>query len=198
MKESAYEAAKRSLFIEADAVWLAHDTIKSPAFAKAVDILASVPRIMTTASGSSGIAAKKFAHSLCCIERGAMFMPPCEAVHGGLGGLKAEDAMIMVSRGGKTAELLPLIDVCKKKGAKLIAITENMSSPLALAADVILPLNLIKECDTDNTMATASYVQTIAIFDALLCALIEETGYTKEQFALIHPGGAVGARLNKN
>lgn len=198
MKTSALEAAKLSLEIEAQAVLLAADTINSPAFAQAVDILASVSRIMTAASGSSGIAAKKFAHSLCCIERGAMFMPPCEAVHGGLGGLKTEDAMVMVSRGGKTAELLPLIDVCKKKGAKLIAVTENMSSPLAEAADVILPLKLIKECDRDNTMATASYVQTIAIFDALLCALIEETNYTKEQFGLIHPGGAVGARLNKN
>jgi len=197
MEERSLEAARRSLHIERDAIWLATRCINSPAFAKAVDILASVPRIMTTASGSSGIAAKKFAHSLCCIERGAMFMPPCEAVHGGLGGLKPEDAMVMVSRGGKTVELLPLIDVCKKKGAKLIAITENMDSPLAKAADVILPLDLIKEADKDNVMATASYIQTIAIFDALLCALIEETGYTKEQFGLIHPGGAVGALLNK-
>ncbi len=197
MEERSLEAARRSLHIERDSIWLATRCINSPAFAKAVDILASVPRIMTTASGSSGIAAKKFAHSLCCIERGAMFMPPCEAVHGGLGGLKPEDAMVMVSRGGKTAELLPLIDVCKKKGAKLIALTENMDSPLAKAADVILPLDLIKEADKDNVMATASYIQTIAIFDALLCALIEETNYTKEQFGLIHPGGAVGALLNK-
>lgn len=197
MKRKALKAAQTSLSIEKETFDLIAETIGSEAFEKAVDILAKVPRIMTTASGSSGIAAKKFAHSLCCIERGAMFMPPCEAVHGGLGGLKKEDAMVMVSRGGKTVELLPLIDVCKKKGAKLIAITENMNSPLAKAADVILPLKLKTEADRDNVMATASFVQTIAIFDALLCALIEETNYTKEQFALIHPGGAVGERLNK-
>lgn len=197
MKKKSLKAAQISLSVEKEAVELIGEMINTPAFAQAVDILAKVPRIMTTASGSSGIAAKKFAHSLCCIERGAMFMPPCEAVHGGLGGLKKEDAMVMVSRGGKTVELLPLIDVCKKKGAKLIAITENMNSPLAKAADVILPLKLKREADKDNVMATASFVQTIAIFDALLCALIEETNYTKEQFALIHPGGAVGERLNK-
>ena len=196
MDKKSLNAALFSVRRETEAVAAAEELVSSPAFEEAVEILKTVPRIMTCASGSSGIAAKKFAHSLCCIERGAMFMPPCEAVHGGLGGLKPEDAMVMVSRGGKTAELLPIIDVCKVKGAKLIAVTENLDSPLAKAADVVLKMNPGAESDHDNTMATASYVQTIAIFDALLCALIEETGYTKEQLALIHPGGAVGARLN--
>jgi len=196
MDKKSLEAALFSVRRETEAVAEVLNIVNTEEFAQAVEILKTVPRIMTCASGSSGVAAKKFAHSLCCIERGAMFMPPCEAVHGGLGGLKPEDAMIMVSRGGKTAELLPIIDVCKKKGAKLIAVTEKLESPLAQAADVILKMNPGVECDHDNTMATASYVQTIAIFDALLCALIEETGYTKEQFGLIHPGGAVGARLN--
>ena len=124
-------------------------------------------------------------------------MSPSEAVHGGLGGIKREDAMVMVSRGGKTAELLPIIDVCLKKGVKLIAVTENYDSPLAKAADVVLPLKLKDEADPLNAMATSSFIQTIGIFDALLCALIEETDYTASMFALIHPGGAVGERLNK-
>ena len=196
MDAKSLNAALFSVRREAEVVAAVEELVNSSEFAQAVDILKSVPRIMTCASGSSGIAAKKFAHSLCCIERGAMFMPPCEAVHGGLGGLKQPDAMVMVSRGGKTAELLPIIDVCVKKGAALIAVTENLESPLAKAATVVLKMNCGRECDHDNTMATASYVNTIAIFDALLCALIEETGYTKEQFGLIHPGGAVGARLN--
>ncbi len=123
-------------------------------------------------------------------------MPPCEAVHGGLGGLKAEDVMIMVSRGGKTVELLPIIQVCNKKGAMLIAVTENMESPLAKAADIVLALRIEKESDKLGVMATSSFIATIALFDALLCALIEETGFTSEQFGLIHPGGAVGELLN--
>ncbi len=103
----------------------------------------------------------------------------------------------MVSRGGKTAELLPIIDVCNKKGAILIAVTENLSSPLAEKAQVVIPLKIEKESDKYNVMATASFVATIAIFDALLVAIMEETNYRLEQFSLIHPGGAVGKLLNK-
>lgn len=197
MKELALKEALSSLKIEAEALAAIEKYMDWEAFGKAVDALANCPRIMTCASGSSGIAAKKFAHSLCCIERGAMFMPPCEAVHGGLGGLKKEDVMVMVSRGGKTAELLPIISVCNKKGATLIAVTENMEGTLAKCADIILPLKIERESDKYNYMATSSYVATIAIFDALLAALMEETDYKREMFGLIHPGGAVGEMLNK-
>lgn len=197
MKSASLDEGLKSLDIERDAISLVRKHLDRGAFARAVDILATVPRIMTCASGSSGIAARKFAHSLCCIERGAMFMSPSEAVHGGLGGLKKEDAMVMVSRGGKTAELLPVIDVCKKKGAALIAVTENLKSPLAMSADVVLPLHVERESDKYNFMATSSFVATIALFDALLAALIEETGFTRDMFGLIHPGGAVGETLNK-
>lgn len=197
MKEQSYEAALASIEIETQAVKTALSAIPRQDFARAVDILASCPRIMTCASGSSGIAAKKLAHSLCCIERGAQFMPPCEAVHGGLGGLKKEDALVMVSRGGRTVELLPIIEVCVKKGASLIAVTENLSSPLAAAATVILPLKIEREADPLGLMATGSFMATLAIFDALLSALITETGFTAEMFGLIHPGGAVGEKLNK-
>jgi D-arabinose 5-phosphate isomerase GutQ len=197
MKPESLQQARQSLAIERDEIQRVLDGLDPVAFGRAVDVLARVPRIMTCASGSSGIAAKKFAHSLCCIERGAMFMPPCEAVHGGLGGLKREDALVMVSRGGKTAELLPVIDVCRKKGATLIAVTENLASPLAQAADIVLALRIGRESDKYTFMATSSFVATIAIFDALLAALIEETDYTREMFGLIHPGGAVGDMLKK-
>jgi D-arabinose 5-phosphate isomerase GutQ len=160
--------------------------------------LCTCNKIITCASGTSGIAAKKMAHSLCCVERDAFFMSPAAAVHGGLGGLKKDDAMIMVSRGGGTVELFPIIDVCKKKGATLIAITENLDSHLAKSADIVLPLKIERESDKYNVMATASFVATIALFDAMLVAIIEETNYQLEQFGLIHPGGAVGALLNKD
>ena len=161
-------------------------------------MLASCGRIATCASGHSGIAARKFAHSLCCIERGAVFVPPCEAVHGGLGTLNNGDVMVMVSRGGKTAELMPILDVIKKRSVRLISITEKSDSPLAQAADIVLPLIIDRESDPLNIMATSSFFATVALFDALLAALITETGYTKEQFGVIHPGGAVGADLNRH
>ena len=197
MEQKSFEAAIKSLKIEAEAINDIPGYIDKEAFGKAVDVLAHCGRIMTCASGSSGIAAKKFAHSLCCIERGAQFMPPCEAAHGGLGALKRGDCIVIVSRGGKTSELLPVMNAAKSRCAALIAVTENMESPLAKCADIILPLKISRESDKFNYMATASYVATIAIFDALICALMEETGYRREMFAEIHPGGAVGAMLEK-
>lgn len=195
MKADSQKRAELSLSIEQEAVANMLPSIQSESFAKAVDILASAKRVMTCASGTSGAAAKKLAHSLCCIEIGAMFMPPCEAVHGGLGALGEGDVLVVISRGGKTTELLPIITACPKRKASLIAVTENMDSPLAQAADVTLPLYIKEESDRYNMMATASFVATIALCDSLLVALMEETGYQREQFAPIHPGGAVGAML---
>jgi D-arabinose 5-phosphate isomerase GutQ len=197
MKDSLKLAAVQSLKTEGKAVLDILDYMDWNEFQRAVLALSNCDRIMTCASGSSGIAAKKFAHSLCCIERGAMFMSPSEAVHGGLGGLKEQDVMVMVSRGGKTVELLPIIDVCVKKKATLIAVTENEDSPLAKNADIVLKLKIEKESDPCNIMATSSFIATIGLFDALLAAIMEETSYKIEQFALIHPGGAVGEKLNK-
>jgi D-arabinose 5-phosphate isomerase GutQ len=196
MKEYSLELARKSLQIESKAIADIESYIDIENFAKAVDLLSACPKIITCASGSSGIAAKKFSHSLCCIERNAQFLSPAEALHGGMGCIKKGDAVVMVSRGGKTAELLPIIDVCNKKEALLIAVTENLSSPLAEKAQVVVQLKVEKESDKYNVMATASFIATVAIFDAMLVAIMEETGYKLEQFSLIHPGGAVGKRLN--
>ncbi len=197
MKKNLIALAIKSLEIESKAISDIIEYLDVESFYKAVDILSNCPKIITCASGSSGIAAKKFAHSLCCIERNAQFLSPAEAVHGGLGCVKKGDAVVMVSRGGKTSELLPIIDVCNKKGAILIGITENLTSPLAEKSQVVVPMKIERESDKLNIMATTSFVVTVAIFDAMLTAIMEETGYQLEQFALIHPGGAVGKKLNE-
>jgi D-arabinose 5-phosphate isomerase GutQ len=111
--------------------------------------------------------------------------------------MKKGDAVVMVSRGGKTAELLPIIDVCNQKEVILIGITENMDSPLARQSQIVIPMRIERESDPLNIMATSSFVVTIALFDALVVAIMETTNYQLDQFALIHPGGAVGNRLNK-
>jgi D-arabinose 5-phosphate isomerase GutQ len=197
MKEESYGNALESLSIESAAITNIAGYLDKKAFGDAVDALSACDNVITCASGSSGIAAKKFAHTLCCIERSGYFLSPAEAVHGGLGCVKKNDAVVMVSRGGKTAELLPIISVVKTKGAKLIAVTENLDSPLAKAADILIPMKIERESDPCNVMATASFIATVALFDAMIAAIMEETGYRLEQFALIHPGGAVGERLNK-
>lgn len=198
MKDKSIQLARKSLEIERDAISDIIGYLDMESFGKAVDILSNCPKIITCASGSSGIAAKKFSHSLCCIERNAQFLSPAEALHGGMGCIKKGDAVVMVSRGGKTAELLPIVDVCNKKEAVLIAITENLDSPLAKNAQVVVPLKIERESDKYNVMATASFIATVAIFDAMLVAIMEENGYRLEQFSLIHPGGAVGNRLNQH
>lgn len=196
-RDKILQVAKKSLDIESKAISDILDYLDEESFYKAVEVLSTCPKIITCASGSSGIATKKFSHSLNCIERNAQFMSPALAIHGGLGCVKKGDAVVMVSRGGKTAELLPIIDVCNKKEAILIGLTENLNSPLAEKSQVVVPMKIERESDPLNIMATSSFVITIAIFDALLAAIMEATNYKLEQFALIHPGGAVGNRLNK-
>lgn len=196
-KKKIIEVAKKSICIEREAIADILEYFDEERFYEAVKVLSNCPKIITCASGSSGIAARKFSHSLCCIERNAQFLSPAEAVHGGMGCMKKGDAVVMVSRGGKTAELLPIIDVCNKKEVILIGITENLTSPLAEKSNIVIPIKISKESDKYNVMATSSFIATVAIFDAMLVAVMEETNYQLEQFALIHPGGAVGNRLNK-
>ena len=134
---------------------------------------------------------------MCCIEQPAKFIPPSEAVHGGTGFLQKGDVCLLASRGGKTAELIPILDICRAKGVKVITVTENTESPLAKGADVVLKQHVNRETDKYNCQGTTSSTSLAVIFHILQTILIEETGFKNEQFALIHPGGAVGQRLNK-
>ncbi len=165
-------------------------------FERAVIALANAERIGAAGCGHSGIACQHFTHLMCCVDRPARFIYPSEAVHGGLGYVQKGDVLLWASRGGKTDELIAIVDVAKKKGATIIGVTENVASPLASVSDIILKMTVTKECDKYNCQGTTSFAVTVAIFDALQAAVLEYTGYSNETFALIHPGGAVGKRLN--
>jgi D-arabinose 5-phosphate isomerase GutQ len=197
MKKEALEAARAAYEIEAECIKTMLGYFDDEAFSKAVELLKSAPRIGATGCGHSGIICRHFAHLMCCIERPARFISPAEAVHGATGFLQEGDVCVFASRGGKTKELLPILDICKHKGVKIISVTENMESPLAEAADVVLKQYVNRETDKYNAQGTTSTTALCMIFHALQAALIEETDYKNEQFALIHPGGAVGERLNQ-
>ena len=197
MKKEALLAAKAAYEIEYECIKAMQEYFDDEAFSKAIDLLKNAPRIGATGCGHSGIICQHFAHLMCCIERPARFISPAEAVHGATGFLQEGDVCVFASRGGKTGELLPIIDICKRKGVKIISVTENMESPLALAADVVLKQYVNRETDKYNAQGTTSTTALCMIFHALQAALIEETDYKNEQFALIHPGGAVGERLNQ-
>ena len=196
MMESALNQAFDAFRIEAESLAETAKVLDRDEMRKAVEALAKAERIAAAGCGHSGIACRHFAHLMCCVERPARFLSPAEAVHGGLGCMKKGDVMVLASRGGKTDELMTIIDVCKTKGVTLIGVTENLQSPLATESDIVLAMKVTKECDKYNCQGTTSFAVTSAIFDALQTALVEYTGYQKMDFALIHPGGAVGKRLN--
>ena len=183
--------------IEAECIRNMKDYIDKEQFSKAVELLIGAERIGAAGCGHSGIICQHFAHLMCCIEQPARFISPAEAVHGATGYLQKDDVMVFASRGGKTKELLPILDICKKKGVKIITVTEDLESVLAKEADVVLKQYVNRETDKYNSQGTTSSTELSVIFHALQAAIIEETDYKNEQFALIHPGGAVGERLNK-
>ena len=197
MKKSSWEQAKEAFAIESRAIAAEIERIDRVAFGKAVDIIKKAERIGATGCGHSGIACQHLAHLLCCIEKPARFISPSEAIHGGMGFIQQGDVLIWVSRGGKTEELVPILDIARGKKAVIIGVTENPDSPLAKNSDILLLMTIERETDRYNSQGTTSFCVTNAIFDALQTALIEETDFHNEQFAVIHPGGAVGKRLNK-
>ena len=198
MRKESLEAARAAYRIESECLSEMLNYFDDEAFSKAVELLKNAPRIGASGCGHSGIICQHFAHLMCCIEQPAKFISPAEAVHGGMGFLQKDDVIVFASRGGKTGELLPIMRICKEKGVKIITITENLSSPLAEGADVVLKQYVNRETDKYNAQGTTSSTALCMIFHALQTALIEETDYQNEQFALIHPGGAVGERLNKH
>lgn len=197
MKPETRERALAAFTIESDSILATQKAMDMDAFAKAVDALSKAERIGTAGCGHSGIACMHFAHSMCCVERPARFISPAEAIHGATGYLQEGDVMVWASRGGKTDELFKILEICHVKKVTVIGVTENLSSPLAEMSDIVLPMVVTAETDRYNSQGTSSFTALAAVFDALQTAVIEETGYKNEQFALIHPGGAVGKRLNK-
>lgn len=196
MRKESIEQAKNAYLIEKECIEKMVDFFDEEAYSKAVEYLKNAPRIGATGCGHSGIICQHFAHLMCCIDQPAKFISPAEAVHGGTGYLQSGDVCIFASRGGKTKELLPILDICKAKGVRVITITENTESPLAKGADVVLKQYVNRETDKYNCQGTTSSTSLAVIFHVLQTALIEETDFQNEQFALVHPGGAVGERLN--
>ena len=197
MKKISLESARQVYLIEKECIEKLAEHFDEETYSQVVNLLKNAQRIAATGCGHSGIICQHFAHLMCCIDKPAKFISPAEAVHGGTGFLQKGDVCVFASRGGKTKELLPILDICRTKGVKVITITENSESPLALGADVVLKQYVNRETDKYNCQGTTSSTALAVIFHVLQTALIEETDFKNEQFALVHPGGAVGERLNK-
>jgi D-arabinose 5-phosphate isomerase GutQ len=112
-----------------------------------------------------------------------------------LGVVQSGDVVIAISKGGGTREIIDMLDAFATKKAVLIGVTENTESTLAKRSTIVLKVKVDREPDAFNMLATASTIAVIAVFDAICIALMQYTGYSREKFAVIHPGGAVGERL---
>ena len=190
---------RRTIQEEAAALQKLAQRLDDAAVLKAADaLLACTGKVILSGCGTSGMAAKKIAHTLSCIEIPALYMSPADAVHGDLGVLQKNDVLILISKGGNTTELLPLIPACKTKQALLIGVSENPDSAIACNADIYLEVKVDREPCRFNMLATASTLAVISLFDGLCIAMMQKKGYTRDEFAVIHPHGAVGERLLKH
>jgi len=191
----ALELAREVLSIEAAAVQALSQRIDED-FLHALDIILSCEgRVIVSGMGKSGHVARKIAATMASTGTPAYFVHPAEASHGDLGMVTAEDVFIALSYSGESQELLTIVPMLKRQGAKLISLTGNPRSSLALESDAHLNGAVDKEACPMNLAPTASTTAALALGDALAVALLDAKGFGEADFARSHPGGSLGRRL---
>jgi arabinose-5-phosphate isomerase len=193
--QQALASARRVLDVEAAAVAALSSRLDEQ-FARAVEIVyRCTGRTVVSGMGKSGHVARKIASTLASTGTPAFFLHPAEASHGDLGMITAQDVMVALSNSGESAELLAIVPLVKRRGARLVAITGNASSSLAREADAHLDAGVAEEACPLGLAPTASTTAALALGDALAVALLEARGFGAEDFAQSHPGGTLGRRL---
>jgi arabinose-5-phosphate isomerase len=191
----ALDLARQVLRIEADAVLALVDRIDG-GFMQALRLILNCHgRVIVSGMGKSGHVGRKIASTLASTGTPAFFVHPAEASHGDLGMITRDDVLIALSNSGESAELLAIVPSIKRQGAKLISMTGNAQSSLAIEADVHLDAAVAQEACPLNLAPTASTTAALALGDALAVALLDSRGFGPEDFARSHPGGSLGRRL---
>ena len=186
---SALELARRVLAIEADAVRALIERLDER-FIAALELIAGRSgRVVVSGIGKSGHIARKIASTMASTGTPAYFVHPAEASHGDLGMIETGDVFIAISYSGASDELLDIVPLVKRRGARLIAITGNPQSALAREADVHLDARVAQEACPLNLAPTASTTAALALGDALAVALLEKRGFSSDDFARSHPKG---------
>ena len=189
------ETARRVLKIEAQAI---QDVLArlDTSFGKAVDVLFGCKgRVVVTGMGKSGLIGRKISATLSSTGTPSFFLHPAEALHGDLGMLARGDAMLAVSYGGETEEIVLLLEALKRLEAPLVTLTGKMHSTLAEASDVALDVSVREEACSLNLAPTASTTVAMAVGDALAVSLLERRGFRPDDFAALHPAGRLGKKL---
>jgi len=193
--ERFLELARSVLDIEAEAVRALKSRLGEPFLAAHRLMLATKGRVVVTGMGKSGHIGSKIASTLASTGTPAFFMHPGEASHGDLGMITADDVVVAISYSGESDEIAKILPLIKRRGAKVIAITGRAQSTLATQADVHLDASVEKEACPLDLAPTASTTATLALGDALAMALLDARGFGSDDFAMHHPGGALGRRL---
>jgi len=187
--------ARRVLATEAAAISALSDRLGDD-FLRAIQlVLGCHGRVVVSGIGKSGHIARKIASTLASTGTPAFFVHPAEAVHGDLGMVTRDDVFVALSNSGESAELLAIVPLLKRQGARLIAITGNPDSSLGQHADAHLDAGVDAEACPLGLAPTASTSAALAMGDALALALLDARGFSAEDFARSHPGGALGRRL---
>jgi arabinose-5-phosphate isomerase len=189
------ERGKEVIRIEANAI-LALESKIDENFEAAVDLIfKSTGRVIVTGLGKSGLVARKIVATMNSTGTAAIFLHPSDAVHGDLGMVRSEDVVICLSKSGDTEEIRELIPLFRRIGVKVISMIGNTSSHLARQSDIVLDTSVKEEACPHDLAPTASTTAALVLGDALAVALLDKRGFTKEEFAMFHPGGNLGKRL---
>lgn len=195
MRIDVLKRAKEVLDIESSAIRDLKCRIDAD-FEKAINLILKIKgRIVVSGMGKTGIIAQKFSATLASTGSPSLFLHTAEAIHGDLGKVTSDDAVIIISNSGSTEEIKQLLPLLKKIGAKVIALTGNTRSILAKYSDAVLDVSVKKEACPLGLAPTASTTATLAMADALAICLLELKGFKEKDFAFFHPGGALGRRL---
>ena len=186
---------RRVMQLEREAIGAAEERVGDSFVAAVQLIAASTGRVIVAGVGKSGLIGRKIAATMTSTGTPAMFLHPTESVHGDLGIVSANDVAILISKSGETDELLPLLEQLKRLGVRTVAITAKSESTLARHADVWLDASVREEACPHDLAPTTSTTVTLALGDALAVALLEVKGFRREDFARLHPGGALGKQL---
>lgn len=183
------------LNLESQAIAQAAKLISDSA-ATAVDFMLQCQgRVIVSGMGKMGCIARKATATFCSTGTPAIFLHPAEAAHGDLGILSSNDVLLLISNSGETREVLELLPYAARMNVKTIAITANQNSSLAQQCDATIQTGVTQEADTIAVAPTNSTTVSLAICDALAVALMGQRGFTREQFAIFHPGGHLGRKL---
>lgn len=194
-RDEIIAAGRRVVRLERDALNDAESRV-GETFARAVELIAaSKGRVIVAGVGKSGLIGRKIAATMTSTGTPASFLHPTESVHGDLGIVSSSDVAILISKSGETEELLPLLEQLKRLGVRTVAITGEGASTLARHSDVWLDSSVSEEACPHDLAPTTSTTVTLALGDALAVTLLEVKGFRREDFARLHPGGALGKRL---